>query len=71
LAVELRGRTYDIRITLGPIESVACVRANLAALNNQLSPVALVLDLVNPFLALGRSINESCELRFEKAKSGV
>ena len=49
-----------------PVETFARVERGLAAGNVQLHPISIDLDLVSPAFALGRTVDEPCELRWDE-----
>src|SRR5262245_13850411 len=57
-------------IAVAPIMSIPAKHARFPALNHHLSPVAIVLDFVNPVLPLRRLINRGSKPWLEKPESG-
>jgi len=58
-------------VALSPIESVAGISACFAALDDQESAVAVVLDFMYPAYARRRMIDCGCELRLNELQSAI
>ena len=58
-------------VALSPIESVAGISACFAALDDQESAVAVVLDFMYPACARRRMIDCGCELRLNELQSAI
>ena len=58
----------DRGIAVGPIMPVTREHTRLAALKQHLAPITVVLDFVNPVLALWRLIDRGGKLRLDEAK---
>ena len=66
LAFEVRGSADDRGITVAPIKSITGEDPRLPALNQHLAAIAIVLDFVNPMLALRRLIDRGSELGLDE-----
>ena len=62
IAVEVGGGANDGRITLDPIKSIGGVDPRSATLHDYDAAVAIMLDLMNPVLALWRLIDQGRKL---------
>jgi hypothetical protein len=64
---DLRSVAGDPRVFLGPVMAIAAEGARLAAVDNQLRPVAVVLDLVEPAFPGWRHVDQRQQVRRHEA----
>src|SRR5690606_5990023 len=65
---KLGDRARDARKARGPVLLVSAHETDLPTLDERADPIAVVLDLVDPLIALGRRRDQSRELRPKGAR---